>query len=91
MWHKLFFQKSSLYENLVPQMYFVCPLGKEKMESISSSLEHENPRANEGLNENTEDNDEHFCIKCKSTLIGLQAYIAHRRAGCDKVQEQVIT
>ena len=37
--------------------------------------------ANERLTEYT---DEHFCIKCKRTLIGLQEYIYHRRARCEK-------
>jgi hypothetical protein len=39
--------------------------------------------------ENTEDDDEHFCIKCKTTITGLETYIYHRKNGCNKMAEKV--
>ena len=31
--------------------------------------------------ETSKDDDEHFCNKCKSTIVGLDTYVAHRKAG----------
>lgn len=56
------------------------------MEPDSASNENENSKANEGLSANPDDTDEHVCIKCKRIITGLQPYISHRRAGCDKVE-----
>ena len=33
--------------------------------------------------------DRHFCIKCKQTIIGLTTYISHRRKGCNQVTKKV--
>ena len=33
--------------------------------------------------------DRHFCIKCKQTIIGLATYISHRRKGCNQVTNKV--
>lgn len=30
------------------------------------------------------DDDTHFCLKCHSTILGLDNYVAHRKAGCSK-------
>ena len=40
-------------------------------------------------NDDGNDDDSHFCIKCKQTIIGLSTYISHRRKGCDQVTKKV--
>ncbi|XP_063922310.1 gastrula zinc finger protein xFG20-1-like [Zophobas morio] len=30
------------------------------------------------------DDDTHFCLKCHTTIIGLDNYVSHRKAGCSK-------
>ena len=59
------------------------------MESASVGLEVIALKANEGQSENTEDDDQHFCIKCKTTISGIEAYISHRRKQCNKLLEKV--
>nr|XP_023016267.1 zinc finger protein 252 [Leptinotarsa decemlineata] len=29
-----------------------------------------------------DDDDEHFCLKCQNTIVGLDNYVTHRRGGC---------
>ena len=31
--------------------------------------------------------DEHFCIKCKKTLLGLENYIQHRKRKCSDLDQ----
>ena len=40
-------------------------------------------------NDDGNDDDRHFCIKCKQTIIGLTTYISHRRKGCNQVTKKV--
>ena len=40
-------------------------------------------------NDDGSDDDSHFCIKCKQTIIGLSTYISHRRKGCNQVTKKV--
>ena len=42
------------------------------------------------LTEYTDEDDEHFCIKCKRTFIGMHEYISHRRSRCNKSGVPVI-
>lgn len=30
------------------------------------------------------EDDAHFCLKCHTTIIGLETYVNHRKAGCSK-------
>ena len=55
----------------------------------SIGMEGSNPTPNLRFLENPEDDDEHFCIKCKTTITGLQTYIYHRKNGCNKTAETV--
>ena len=55
----------------------------------SIDMEGANPNPNVPFLENTEEDDEHFCIKCKTTITGLQTYIYHRKNGCTKTAETV--
>lgn len=34
------------------------------------------------LSEDLEDEDTHMCIKCQSTILGLENYVVHRKSGC---------
>ncbi|KAJ8917678.1 hypothetical protein NQ315_005125 [Exocentrus adspersus] len=34
------------------------------------------------------DDDTHFCLKCHSTILGLDNYVSHRKAGCSKNLEE---
>lgn len=34
------------------------------------------------------DDDTHFCLKCHATILGLDNYVAHRKAGCTKNLEE---
>ena len=40
-------------------------------------------------NDDGNDEDRHFCIKCKQTIIGLTTYISHRRKGCNQATNKV--
>ena len=59
------------------------------MELQPVELSPANPNAIQNLDDNAEDDDEHFCIKCKLTIIGLEQYILHRRRECTKVVGEV--
>ena len=39
--------------------------------------------------ENDENEDEHFCIKCKMTIKGLENYIFHRKNECSIAIDRV--
>ena len=59
------------------------------MESKSNEPSPANPNVIKNIDDNAEDDDEHFCIKCKHTIKGLEQYILHRRSECTKVVGEV--
>ena len=61
------------------------------MEPNSGNIENQNPTSCELNTESTLDrDDEHFCIKCKRIITGLNAYISHRGTKCDNSEGAVI-
>jgi hypothetical protein len=36
-----------------------------------------------------EDEDTHFCLKCHSTIVGLENYVAHRKSKCGRREKSV--
>ena len=39
--------------------------------------------------EDDEDADDHFCLKCKAVVRGLENYVQHRKLGCRTAPAQV--